>query len=307
MISDKVKQFLSVVLYVHNNEKKIKDFLSSLLSFLYDSFEIFEIICVNDKSHDASVSLIREFVKGRSGNYMISIINMSSHQGVEPAMNAGVDLAIGDFIIEFDNIEYSIENAWIIEAYQKAISGFDIVSVVPKKNRDFLSSLFYKIYNNRKNIPIAREFFRIVSRRAFNRIKSTSHYIPYRKALYAQCGLPSAKIIHEVKNNINKDNIRNRINLTIDIFVYFTKVHQKVIAFICFIWFLIVLFFFGTYAVMSHPFLNAQNNLTIVITLIILGFLSISFISVVAIKYLSMILNILFSKKYYIIESIEKL
>jgi dolichol-phosphate mannosyltransferase len=303
MTSDKVKQFLSVVLYVHNNENKIKDFLSSLLSFLSENFETFEIICVNDKSNDASVSLIHEFTKELSGNNMISIINMGSHQGVEPAMNAGVDLAIGDFIIEFDNIEYSIENVWIIEAYQKVVSGFDIVSVVPKINPNFLSSLFYKIYN-RGNISISKEFFRIVSRRAFNRIKSMNHYIPYRKASYAQCGLLSAKIIHEGKNTIKKDSIKNRINLAIDTLIYFTNIYQKAITFVCFTWFLIALFF-GAYIIISHP--HTQNNLITATVLIILGFLTISFMLTIIIKYLSTILNLLFRKKYYIIESIEKL
>ena len=33
----------------------------------------------------------------------ITILNMSFFHGVEAAMNAGVDLAIGDFVFEFDS------------------------------------------------------------------------------------------------------------------------------------------------------------------------------------------------------------
>ncbi len=45
---------------------------------------------------DDSVSMIASITS-------ISVINMSYFHGLELSMNAGMDMAIGDFVFEFDN------------------------------------------------------------------------------------------------------------------------------------------------------------------------------------------------------------
>ncbi len=50
MITNKEKNFISAVVYVHNNEKEIANFLENLNKKLNENFEKYEIICVNDKS-----------------------------------------------------------------------------------------------------------------------------------------------------------------------------------------------------------------------------------------------------------------
>ena len=98
---NKEKNFISAVIYVHNAENRITDFLRAVAGVLENNFVKSEIICVNDFSDDGSVDKIkaasREFTKT-----CISILNMSYFHGVEVAMTAGVDLAIGDFVFEFD-------------------------------------------------------------------------------------------------------------------------------------------------------------------------------------------------------------
>ena len=46
----------------------------------------------------AVLQLVREIAQ-TAGDGIISLINMSYHQGLEPSMNAGVDLAIGRFCV----------------------------------------------------------------------------------------------------------------------------------------------------------------------------------------------------------------
>jgi dolichol-phosphate mannosyltransferase len=302
MNQDKITQFLSVVLYIYNNEKTIGSFLSSLSSFLYDNFGTFEIICVNDKSNDFSVSLIHDFAKTMVEDNRISIINMSHHQDVEAAMNAGVDLAIGDFIVEFDSVEINLEKTWILEAYQKAISGFDIVTIVPKTTRDF-SPIHFNNLNSERLISVTPDLLRIVSRRALNRIKSLNLYIPFRKTAYAKSGLSSAEIVHEGKTASKKI----KFQLFLDVLIHFTRFFERVLSYICFAWFFIVIFI-GLYLIISHiyPYLKLKNN-TILIILTSFGFLTMAFIFMVVVRYMTIILNILFQKKHYTIESIEKL
>ena len=59
-----------------------------------------------------------------------------------------------------------------MEVYRRAVSGFDIVVACPEKHLQLSSKLFYSIM--KKHSPISTslqtERFRIVSRRALNRI-----------------------------------------------------------------------------------------------------------------------------------------
>ncbi|CUP12899.1 glycosyltransferase [Hungatella hathewayi] len=101
MLLNKEKNFISAVVYVYNQETQIYRFLELVNETLRNSFEKYEIICVNDASTDGSIKEIKRYASTVKGN-VISILNMSFYQGLELSMNAGVDLAIGDFVFEFD-------------------------------------------------------------------------------------------------------------------------------------------------------------------------------------------------------------
>ena len=100
MIDNKEKNFVSAVIYVHNAENRIEQFLSAIIDVMEHNFEHSEIICVNDCSDDESVSIIKK-VSDRASSTSVSVINMSFFHGLELAMDAGMDLAIGDFVFEF--------------------------------------------------------------------------------------------------------------------------------------------------------------------------------------------------------------
>ena len=101
-MDNKEKNFVSAVIYVHNAEDRIGEFLRTIVSVLEECFEHSEIICVNDASDDDSLNVIRSISK-TANKTSISVVNMSYFHGLELAMNAGVDIAIGDFVFEFDN------------------------------------------------------------------------------------------------------------------------------------------------------------------------------------------------------------
>ena len=54
MIDNKEKNFVSAVIYVHNAENRIEQFLSAIIDVEHN-FEHSQIICVNDCSDDESV------------------------------------------------------------------------------------------------------------------------------------------------------------------------------------------------------------------------------------------------------------
>ena len=100
MSLEKEKNFISAVVYVRNNARTLEAFLEHVYTQFDRLFSAFEIVCVNDASSDSSEDIIRAF--GKEKAHAVSLVNMGYMQGTEMGMNAGEDLAIGDFVYEFD-------------------------------------------------------------------------------------------------------------------------------------------------------------------------------------------------------------
>ncbi|MBP5469106.1 MAG: glycosyltransferase family 2 protein, partial [Candidatus Riflebacteria bacterium] len=85
---------ISIVIPVYNAEPYIKQCISSLLS---QTLQDFEIICVNDRTPDNSVELIKEFRDTR-----ITVVDNTSDKGAGAARNFGMKFAKGDYISVLD-------------------------------------------------------------------------------------------------------------------------------------------------------------------------------------------------------------
>lgn len=310
MISNKEKNFISAVVYVHNNEKEIGDFLEKINEKLNSNFEKYEIICVNDSSIDDSVKEIKKVADNINGT-IVSIINMSYYQGIELSMNAGVDLAIGDFVYEFDNINIDYDLDTIIKVYYESLKGFDIVGAKANKKERLTSRIFYKLYNKNSNsmYQIHTESFRILSRRAINRVKAMNKTIPYRKAIYANCGLKLNVIKYDVVKDFNiklNEEIKDtRIGLAIDSIILFTDVSYKVAIFMS-LFMMIVAIITGIYTIVVFLCGQPIAGWTTTMLLLSFAFLGIFAILTIMIKYLSILIDLIFKKQKYLIESIEK-
>lgn len=195
----KEKNFVSAIIYVHNGEKKIEKFLNTVIDILEENFEHSEIICVNDSSSDDSLSLIKK-VSQKATSTSVSVVNMSYYHGLEVAMNAGIDLSIGDFVFEFDNTMQDFFEEEIMRVYRRSLQGYDIVSAVPDKTEKLTSKLFYSVFDKftDQSYEMHTESFRILSRRVINRISSMNKTIPYRKAIYASQGLKTDALKYKV-------------------------------------------------------------------------------------------------------------
>ncbi len=226
-MTNKEKNFMSAVLYVHNDEAVLADFLRTVMGVLEDNFEHSEIICVNDHSQDDSAGVVREISKGAE-SATVTVLNMSYFHGIEAAMNAGMDLAIGDFVLEFDACVPDFEASEIMRVYRRSLEGYDIVSASPDTRQRFTSSLFYRVFNRFTDFPyqLGTERFRVLSRRVINRISSMNKTVPYRKAVYANCGLKTANIRYRATgaHGTKKDESerRYRTDLAINSMILFT-------------------------------------------------------------------------------------
>lgn len=310
-MKNKEKNFISAVVYVCNDERNIKGFFEKIDNVLRENFLKYEIIFVNDCSTDGTVNEIKKISKDIS-NVSISIVNMSYYQGKELAMNAGIDVAIGDFVYEFDNIIIDYNPELIIDVYKKSLEGYDIVNAMSNKKRYKTSAIFYKLFNKFSNnqYKIDTETFRILSRRGINRIHSMNKTIPYRKAIYANCGLKLTTIKYNSqikgKAKIIKPVRKEREKNAIDALILFTDISYKFSIVMTVIMMLLTICI-AVYTIFIFISSSPIRGWTTTMLFLAFGFFGIFMILAIVIKYLSIIVNLIFKKTKYIIESIDKI
>lgn len=310
-MENKEKNFASAVIYVHNAEERIDSFLKMVIKVMEENFEHAEIICVNDASDDESLSVIRQ-VSRMSTQTSISVINMSYFHGLELAMDAGVDMAIGDFVFEFDNTNLNFDPSVVMEIYHHSLRGYDIVSASADAKEKFTSRLFYRIFDRYAELSykMTTESFRVLSRRVINRIGAMNKMIPYRKAVYANCGLKTDQIRYRVVEN--KDGITDRkekgyrMGLAVDSLLLFTEFGYRFSVAMTVLMMLISVFM-TVYSLIMYFILHPVEGWTTTILFLSVAFFGLFGILTIIVKYLQLLIDIVFKRKHYSFESIEKL
>lgn len=88
--------FLSVIMPVYNAEQYVRSAVESVLS---QTFEDLEIICVNDASSDASLSVLLEL---QAADSRVKVIDSPENVGAGGARNLGLEAASGAYITFID-------------------------------------------------------------------------------------------------------------------------------------------------------------------------------------------------------------
>ena len=309
MLANKEKNFVSAVVYLYNDEKSVKDFLTSINDTFKNNFEKYEIVCVNDCSTDDTVKLVDEFCSQNSVK-SLSLINTSYFQGVENAMVAGLDIAIGDFVFEFDSCISDYNSDLVMEVYRKSLEGNDIVFACPKTGTKLSSKVFYGLFNSFSTMEykIKTQRFSVISRRGINRVKSMGVKTVYRKAVYTSCGLNVSEIIYVPEEGIKaKDHQKNiKKDLALNSLILFTDIGYKIsLGFSILMSFVLLLV--GVYTVAIYISASPVTGWTTTMLVLSGGFFGVFLIFAFVMKYLSLILNLVFTNKQYVIESVKKI
>jgi glycosyltransferase involved in cell wall biosynthesis len=93
----------TIITYNHNNSANIIKHLASLINIDFDNYEI---IIIDDNSHDNSLDLIQNKLTMRNN---IKTISSKYHRGVFNCLNTGIDKASGQYIM-FTNSNYIVNN-----------------------------------------------------------------------------------------------------------------------------------------------------------------------------------------------------
>lgn len=94
----------SIIMPVYNTEKYLE---KSILSVLHQSYNDYELICIDDGSTDGSVQILSAF----ADNARIKILKHECNKGLFCARKTGVQNASGDYILFLDSDDWLEQNA----------------------------------------------------------------------------------------------------------------------------------------------------------------------------------------------------
>lgn len=301
--NNKESNFISAVVYLQDDEAAVQPFLAALQSQLDEHFSQYEIVCVDDCCTDGTVQAVRSYAASRLDK-PLTLLHMSLRQGVELGMNAGLDASIGDFVYEFDTAQMPYEPVLIWQAYQKALEGNDIVSVGPAKSRAG-SRLFYGLFNaaSHSAYKVQTDAFRLVSRRAINRVHAISENLAYRKAAYAASGLRVASLTFEGALRVKAP---GRFGLAMDSLALYTDAGYKLSVGVSCAMLLLTL---GELAYTLFVYLSGKpiEGWTTTMFVLTMGFLGVFLILTIVLKYMSLLVDLVFKKQKYLVEGVEKI
>ena len=306
------KNFISAVIYLNTagNADKVSEFIEKLACVLSENFLKYEIICVDDDSPVEYIVAAKKVVQEK--HLPASILHMSFYQGLELSMNAGRDLAIGDYVVEFDECIWNFPEDTIMQAYREVLKECDIVCCADRTKAGITSKAFYELYNHFSGTQhlLESDNFRILSRRGINRVCSLNKSIPYRKAVYANCGL-HFKVMHfrptfRADYGKDKKTKRFRKSLALDTLLLYTDIGTRFSLLMAAVMACIAVVL-AVYSLVIYVNGIAVVGWTTTMLFLSLGFFGFFALMAVVIKYLSLILNIVFRKEKYLFQSIEKL
>ena len=107
---------ISIILPIYNVELYLKECLNSLIN---QTLKDIEIICIDDKSTDNSLSILKEYA---NKDNRIIVLEQEINQGPGVARNRGIDIAKGDYIMFCDPDDWYELNACEI-CYDKISKG----------------------------------------------------------------------------------------------------------------------------------------------------------------------------------------
>lgn len=291
---EKQKNFISSVIYLGNNEKTIKNFLIKIDSYFSKAFLAYEYVIVNNSSEDKSVSIIKELKNFIGGK--ITIVNLCGRHNKENAMTAGQDIAIGDYVFEFDNPVADFSNEDLEGAYKKSLEGYDVVLASNKSNTSMLSRFCNKIISALKinNKPFRKDSFKVISRRAINRVYKERNSFIYRKLAYEKSGFDTAYYLYsgEKIEKCKNENLLIKLSFSMSILLKYTN-FITIYTFILSVVFIVII-------IISI----IRKSIWIILLFLLWGIL---LSLVISLKFLSDIYNEVTNKPLYVFKSVDRL
>ncbi len=222
----KQHKFISVVIRCHNAEERIPLFLAAVDQHFNERFDAYEIVVVVDASSDRSTEAIK--AAAPSLHCALSLVELAHFHGVEAAMVAGLDRAMGDFVFEFDDTFMDYPFEVLDRMYDSAVNGFDVVAAAPD-NLGWGLRAFYAVCNwfSRIQPPLSYERLRVSSRRALDAMLHQRERIRDRQVLYRYTGYRYLRLDYPADRSAGH-HPRTSLRFGLDVFFSFTDAGVRI-------------------------------------------------------------------------------
>ena len=182
----------SVVIPAYNEEEVIEESYRRLKEVMDSTGEPYELIFVNDGSHDTTLDKLRSFITVDSNVKMLSFSRNFGHQ---TAITAGMDHASGDAILIID-ADLQDPPEVMLGMIEKWKAGYDVVYGKRLKRegetvfKTFTAKVFYRLLGalTDVDIPVDTGDFRLIDRRVCDTLKSMPERNRYVRGLISWVG-----------------------------------------------------------------------------------------------------------------------
>ena len=226
---------VAVVIPVYNEEENLPALMQRLMPVMLSLGKSFEIIFIDDGSHDQSLQILKEFTK----NFQVRVVELTKNYGQHAAIMAGFSITQADIIITMDaDLQNPPEE--IINLVKVMEEGnYDVVGTIRKGRKDS----FFRILPSKIINMVARKITGVTMRdwgcmlRCYRlpvvqrMIQCHEHatFIPALATVFAK-RVTEIEVAHEERHG-GKSNypLRKLINLQFDLVASFSDLPMKLI------------------------------------------------------------------------------
>lgn len=303
---------LSIVVPVYGCKNIIRELHKQISEVLYKHEISFELLFVNDGSLDDAWPTILELSSEYS---VIKGINLSRNFGQHHAIAAGLDAAVGNWVVVMDcDLQDSPKE--IIRFIEKASEGYDLVVGVRRDRKEkfinrVFSSTFYRVARYLSGMDISANIgnFGLYSRQVINSIQSMRESGRPFGLMAVWVGYSRAEIFIEHASRHSGESSYNFLKLLRLATVSFVSFSDKLIItmaavgfFVAAVSFFVALFFLCKYLFFG---VNVEGWLSLAITILFSTGLIISSIGIIGI-YLARVYSDVKQRPLYIVKDTTK-
>ncbi|MDY6017625.1 MAG: glycosyltransferase family 2 protein [Oscillospiraceae bacterium] len=195
---------LSLVVPCYNEEKNVSLFYEAAKSDFSGAGFDYEIVFVNDGSHDGT---FKELQKLMDGDIPVKIVNFSRNFGKESAMYAGLRESEGDYVTIIDaDLQQRPAIALDMVRMLDSEPEYDCIAAFQDKRKEgkvlsFFKNSFYKLINKFADTEFVQgaSDFRTFRRPMVEAILSMDEYFRFSKGLFSWVGFNTKFIPYEVQ------------------------------------------------------------------------------------------------------------
>jgi polyisoprenyl-phosphate glycosyltransferase len=228
---------IAVIIPVYRAEKIVDELCNRIITNLSKLTDAFEIILIDDSSPDNSWNKIKEntLKDDRIKGYLLSR-NFGQHH----AITAGIDKADSEWVVVMD-CDLQDRPEEIVQLYNKAIEGFDIVLAARQNRKDNLlkkatSKLFYFVLSFLSGMKFNGEVgnFGIYHKNVINNIKNLREPFRFFVSSVKWIGFNSTTLNVEHDNRFegkSSYNYKKLISLAVNIIISYSNKPLKMMIF----------------------------------------------------------------------------